>query len=88
MVTIPPLSESCDDPDEDDLEFLLGQIQPLLRALRAALARVLRDPRADPESERELVRLIEARQRLQEWLGEALLAHVAGGGGVRLRARP
>lgn len=63
------------DPDDDDpreeLEFLLGQVRPLLRCLG--------DARGD-----DAVRLLAARRRLQDWLGERVFAYVAAGGSVRL----
>jgi hypothetical protein len=74
MVTTPPVSNRYDDDPDDhreDVEFLLGQVAPLQRSIRAA--------RGD-----DLVRLLEAEQRLKHWLGVALLAHVASGGSVRV----
>jgi hypothetical protein len=76
MVTTPPLTDCVDPADHrGDVEFLVAQVGPLLGRLRAACA--------DPlEGDRD--RLLAARDRLEQWLGEAIFAHLASGGSIRV----
>ena len=74
MVTTPPSTDWLyDDDPREEAEFLLGQVAPILGALAAG-----------PLDVGEADRLHEARRRLAEGLGEAMLALVAKGVSVRL----
>lgn len=72
MSTTPPGMDRLDDDPREAVEFLIGQVTPLLRSIRCA------------SDDDDLVRLLAAQRRLQDWLGELMFAHVAAGGSVRI----
>ena len=82
---ISPAAEQCavDHDRIEEIEFLLGRVAPLLGQLRTTYARLMAEG-AEAEDEVAFGRLLAARERLQEAIGEAILVHVASGGRVRI----
>ena len=82
-MSTPAADVAVQDDRIEEIEFLLGRVAPLLGQLRSTYARLVAEG-AEAEDEAAYGRLLAARERLQEAIGEAILAHVASGGQVRI----